>query len=98
MALPPKRLKDINPVHSFRHSCAVKMLTDGHSISDIRNKLGHEDIQSTMVYLQLDLSKRKKIQNRFINHVQSTVTQNPEIDALIDWQNKDDIMAWLDDL
>ena len=98
MALTPKRLKDINPVHSFRHSCAVKMLTDGHSVSDTRNKLGHEDIQSTMVYLQLDLSKRKKIQNRFINHVQSTVTQNPEIDALIDWQNKDDIMAWLDDL
>jgi len=26
------------------------------------------------------------------------VKQNPEIDALIDWQNKDDIMAWLDDL
>jgi len=98
MALPPKRLKYINPVHSFRHSCAVKMLTDGQPVSDIRNKLGHEDIQSTMVYLQLDLSKRKKIQNRFINHVQSTVTQNPEIDALIDWQNKDDIMAWLDDL
>ncbi len=98
LALPPKRLKDINPVHSFRHSCAVRMLSDGHPVSDIRNKLGHEDIQSTMVYLQLDLSKRKKIQNRFINHVQSTVKQNPEIDALIDWQNKDDIMAWLDDL
>jgi site-specific recombinase XerD len=98
MALPPKRLKDIYPVHSFRHSCAVNMLTAGHSVSDIRNKLGHEDIQSTMVYLQLDLSKRKNIQNRFIQYVQSTVTQNPEIDALIDWQNKDDIMAWLDDL
>jgi site-specific recombinase XerD len=98
MALPPKRLKHINPVHSFRHSCAVHMLSDGHPVSDIRNKLGHEDIQSTMVYLQLDLSKRKKIQKRFINHVQSTVKQNPEIDELIDWQNKDDIMAWLDDL
>jgi site-specific recombinase XerD len=98
MALPPKRLKDINPVHSFRHSCAVNMLADGHSVSDIRNKLGHEDIQSTMAYLQLDLSKRKNIQNRFIKYIQSTVTQNPEIDELIDWQNKDDIMAWLDDL
>jgi len=98
VALPPKRLKYINPVHSFRHSCAVKMLTDGQPVSDIRNKLGHEDIQSTMVYLQLDLSKRKKIQNRFIKHVQSKVKENPEIEALIDWQNKDDIMAWLDDL
>jgi site-specific recombinase XerD len=98
IALPPKRLKDINPVHSFRHSCAVNMLADGHSVSDIRNKLGHEDIQSTMVYLQLDLAKRKKIQQQFIQHVQSNVTQNPEIEELIDWQNKDDIMAWLDDL
>jgi site-specific recombinase XerD len=98
MALPPKRLIDINPVHSFRHSCAVNMLADGHSVSDIRNKLGHEDIQSTMVYLQLDLAKRKKIQKQFIQYIQSNVTQNPEIDELIDWQNKDDIMAWLDDL
>jgi integrase/recombinase XerD len=98
LALPPKRLKDINPVHSFRHSCAVRMLSDGHPVSDIRNKLGHEDIQSTMVYLQLDLAKRKKIQKQFIQYVQSNVTQNPEIDALIDWQNKDDIMTWLDDL
>jgi len=98
MALPPKRLKHINPVHSFRHACAVNMLADGHSVSDIRNKLGHEDIQSTIVYLQLDLPKRRKIQNRFIQYVQSTVTENPEIEALIDWQNKDDIMAWLDDL
>jgi site-specific recombinase XerD len=98
MALPPKRLKDINPVHSFRHSCAINMLTNGHSVSDIRNKLGHEDIQSTMVYLQLDLSKRKKIQQQFIQHVQSNVMENPEIDELIDWHNKDDIMTWLDDL
>jgi site-specific recombinase XerD len=97
-ALPPKRLKDINPVHSFRHSCAVNMLAEGHPVSDIRNKLGHEDIQSTMVYLQLDLAKRKKIQQQFIRHVQSNVTENPEIEELIDWQNKDDIMAWLDDL
>jgi site-specific recombinase XerD len=98
LALPPKRLNDINPVHSFRHSCAVNMLAEGRSVSDIRNKLGHEDIQSTMVYLQLDLAKRKKIQQQFIQHVQSNVTQHPEIEELIDWQNKEDIMAWLDDL
>ena len=98
MTLSLKRLKNINPVHSFRHSCAVNMLADGHSVSDIRNKLGHEDIQSTMVYLHLDLSQRRKIQNRFIQYVQSNVAQDQQIDELIDWQNKDDIMAWLDDL
>jgi hypothetical protein len=61
--------------------------------------LGYDKIElSTMVYLQLDLSKRKIIQQQFIQYVQSDVTQNPEIDELIDWQNKDDIIAWLDDL
>jgi len=30
-ALPKKRLKHINPVHSFRHSCAVRMLYRGES-------------------------------------------------------------------
>jgi site-specific recombinase XerC len=34
------------------------MLAEGHPVSDIRNKLGHEDIQSTMVYLKLDLTKK----------------------------------------
>jgi len=30
--LPAKRLKDLNPAHSFRHSCAVNMLLAGHPI------------------------------------------------------------------
>lgn len=35
IALPAKRLKTISPVHSFRHSCAVNMLSSGCSLSDI---------------------------------------------------------------
>jgi len=46
-ALPKKRLKYINPVHSFRHSRAVDMLHNGHPITDIKNHLGHDNIQST---------------------------------------------------
>ncbi len=61
VALPQKRLRNLNPVHSLRHSCAVNMLTSGCSLSDIRNQLGHEDLQATMVYLQLDLTHRRKI-------------------------------------
>ena len=65
-ALPPKRMKTLSPVHSFRHSCAVNMLTSGSSLSDIRIQLGHEDLKATMVYLQLDLTHRRKVQKKFV--------------------------------
>ncbi len=98
VALPQKRLKNLNPVHSFRHSCAVNMLTSGCSLSDIRNQLGHEDLQATMVYLQLDLTHRRKIQNKFIEFNRSVLIDHPEIEELINTENKEDIMAWLDSL
>ena len=98
VALPQKRLKNLNPVHSFRHSCAVNMLTSGYSLSDIRNQLGHEDLQATMVYLQLDLTHRRKIQNKFIEFNRSVLIDHPEIEELINTENKEDIMAWLDSL
>ena len=98
MTLPPKRLKAINPVHSFRHSCAVNMLYRGDSLSEIRNHLGHEDIQSTSIYLHLDLNRKKEIQKRFIEYMQSVLTRDPKIEELLDWENKEDIITWLDSL
>ncbi len=97
-ALPPKRLQNINPVHSFRHSCAVAMLASGNSVADIRNHLGHENIQSSMVYLQLDLNRRKKIQKKFTEHTQALLNHSAEIEELINQKEKEDIMDWLDDL
>ena len=97
-ALPPKRLRTLSPVHSFRHSCAVSMLSSGFSLSDIRIQLGHEDLQATMVYLQLDLTHRRKVQKKFIEFNRSVIIDHPEIEALFNAQNKDDIMAWLDSL
>lgn len=98
IALSQKRLKNLNPVHSFRHSCAMNMLTSGSSLSDIRNQLGHENLQATMVYLQLDLTHRKKVQNKFIEFSGSVLIDHPEINKLINTENKQDIMAWLDSL
>jgi integrase/recombinase XerD len=97
-ALPPKRLRMLSPVHSFRHSCAVSMLSSGFSLSDIRIQLGHEDLQATMVYLQLDLTHRRKVQKKFIEFNRSVLIDHPEIEALFNAQNMDDIMAWLDSL
>ena len=96
--LPEKRLKDLNPAHSFRHACAVNMLLDGHPISDIKNRLGHESIKSTMIYLHLDLGHRRGIQKKFITHTQSLLNQDDKIDELVDWENKEEILNWLDSL
>lgn len=97
-ALPPKHLKMLSPVHSFRHSCAVNMLTSGSSLSDIRIQLGHEDLKATMVYLQLDLTHRRKVQKRFSEFNRSVLIDHPKIEALFNNENTDDIMAWLDSL
>ncbi len=91
-------MKVLNPVHSFRHSCAIAMLASGCSVTDIKNYLGHEDVQSSMVYLQMDLPQRKKIQERFTAYTQTVLSRNAEIEALIDKDDEDDIMTWLDSL
>jgi len=97
-ALPPKRLRFINPVHSFRHSRAVHLLYQGEAITDIKNRLGHDNIQSTTLYLHLDLNRKRHIQKHFIRYMQSVLTDDPKIDELLHWENKGDIIAWLDTL
>ncbi|MBS4056411.1 MAG: tyrosine-type recombinase/integrase [Bacteroidales bacterium] len=97
-SLPENRLRLVRGAHCFRHSCAVHMLTRDKPISDIKNHLGHEDINSTMIYLQLDLSRRKNVQEDFIRYTQVVLKNDPEIDDLIDWSNKEDVIDWLDKL
>jgi len=97
-ALSPKRLKYLNPVHSFRHSRAVDLLHQGRAITDIKNRLGHDDIQSTTLYLHLDLNRKRHIQRSFIQYMQSVLTADPKIDELLHWEGEQDIMTWLDSL
>jgi site-specific recombinase XerD len=96
--LSPKRLKNINPVHSFRHSCAVNMLLSGKSLTDIQNRLGHENIQSTTVYTHMDLTRKQAVQNKFIEYMKSNLSEDPKINEWIDWENRKDILEWLDSL
>ena len=96
--LPEKRLKNLHSAHCFRHSCAVHMLMTGHDIAAIKNHLGHEDIQSTMIYLKLDLSRRRQVQNKFIDYMRSNLKTDPKLDELIDWENKEELLKWLDTL
>lgn len=96
--LNAKRLILINPAHSFRHSCAVRMLAEGKPVSDIKNRLGHENVQSTMVYLQMDLSQKRLLQEKFIKFTRQHLMADPKIDELIQWENRKDVLEWLDSL
>jgi len=93
-----KRLKGLSPAHSFRHSCAINMLSSGASLTEIKNHLGHEKLESTMVYLKLDISRKREVQKRFVEYTQSKLSHDPKIDELIDWENKEKTLNWLDSL
>ena len=93
-----KWLNMIHPVHSWRHACAINMLASGKAVSDVKNHLGHENVESTMIYLHLDLKTKRQVLKKFIDYSQSTLKHDPKIDELIDWEHKKETLAWLDSL
>ncbi len=97
-ALGAERLGKLSPVHSFRHTCAVNMLFSGHSLTEIQNHLGHEKLNSTMVYLKLNLARKREVQKSFIKFTESVLTDDPKINEMIDWENEDKTKEWLDSL
>lgn len=97
-SFPQKRLLFINPAHSFRHACAVNMLLSGESLTAIKNRLGHENLNSTMIYLHMNLTKKREVQKRFIQFTRSTIATDSKLDELLDWQNKEKTLNWLDSL
>jgi len=98
MVLTAKRLKTISPVHSFRHSRAMDLLYKGEAITDIKNHLGHDNVQSTTRYLQLDINHRRHIQKQLVDYMKSSLTVDRKIDELFDGENMHDVMDWLDSL
>lgn len=96
--LPQKRMAVLNPVHSFRHSCAMNMLANGAAITEIRNRLGHENINSTMVYLKMEMRQKREVQKQFLQYTSSLLSEDPQIEKLTAWNNDKEILAWLDTL
>jgi hypothetical protein len=50
------------------------------------------------VYLKLNLSRKRQVQKKFIKYTQSILSDDPKIEELIDWENKEETLNWLDNL
>jgi integrase/recombinase XerD len=62
-ACPSLATKRVTP-HRIRHSTAMHLLQSGVDITVIALWLGHEDVQTTHVYLQADLAMKEKALNK----------------------------------
>jgi site-specific recombinase XerD len=49
--------------HTLRHSFATHLLDNGCDIHAIKTLLGHAKIETTMIYLHLQQSKREVLQS-----------------------------------
>ena len=46
----------------------------------------------------MDLTRKKAVQNNLTEYMKSNLSEDPKISNWIDWENKKDILEWLDSL
>lgn len=69
--------------HQLRHSAATHWLDDGMNIVQISYLLGHEQLQTTMVYLEITVAQKAKALEIIDNSIQEKEWKN-EISKLTD--------------
>jgi site-specific recombinase XerD len=90
-ACPSLLTRKVTP-HTWRHTTAMHLLQSNVDLSMIRSWLGHESIETTSSYVEIDLEmKRKTLQSaeRLIPHKKKS---GPA------WQRDRDILSWLSKL
>ena len=69
--------------HQFRHAKASHWLENGMNIAQISYLLGHECIQTTMIYLDITTKQKEKALETLENEVQRNITKKWKNDTVI---------------
>jgi len=77
----------INP-HTIRHTTAMHLLRSGNDVNMVSYWLGHADINTTHIYLEIDMEMKRRMLEKAIA---------PAIKKKNLW-HKPDILQWLDNL
>lgn len=86
-ALPALSTKAVNP-HTVRHTTAMHLLRAGNDINMIGFWLGHADINTTHIYVEIDMAMKRKM---------LASAEAPAVDSSPPWQ-RPDILQWLSNL
>ncbi|MBV9327134.1 MAG: tyrosine-type recombinase/integrase [Chloroflexi bacterium] len=85
---PSLRAKQVSP-HVLRHTCAMQLLQAGVDTSVIALWLGHEQLQTTQIYLHADLSLKERALAR---------TAPPSVETPARYRPPDTLLAFLESL
>ena len=87
---PSLASKPITP-HSIRHTAAMHLLQSGVELNVIKSWLGHVSINTTSLYIEIDMAMKRTAIERCSPPVVAPPDDGP-------WHSRRDIMQWLEDL
>jgi len=88
---PSLSTKTITP-HTFRHTTAMHLLQSGVDLNMIRSWLGHSSIETTNLYIEIDLEMKQKTLQATEKLLPKTSKKGPS------WRRDPSILEWLKDL
>jgi integrase/recombinase XerD len=81
---PSLRTKAVNP-HTIRHTTAMHLLRAGNDINMVSYWLGHADINTTHIYVEIDMDMKRRMLEK---------TTAPVVSNDLPWQ-RPEVLQWL---
>jgi integrase/recombinase XerD len=88
---PSLLTRTITP-HTWRHSTAMHLLQSGVDLNMIRSWLGHASIETTNLYIEIDLEMKQKTLHSCENLLPKTGKKGPS------WRRDPNVLDWLSTL